>query len=64
MEPSPSHADAARWDLDHVIHPWSFPGSSLMIVRGEGSSYWDASGRKYLDALGGHPAVRDRPRPG
>jgi adenosylmethionine-8-amino-7-oxononanoate aminotransferase len=48
-----SHAELARWDLDHVIHPWSFPGSSLMIVRGEGSSYWDASGRKYLDALGG-----------
>jgi adenosylmethionine-8-amino-7-oxononanoate aminotransferase len=48
-----SHAQIAQWDLDHVIHPWSFPGSSLMIVRGEGSNYWDASGRKYLDALGG-----------
>ena len=48
-----SHAQIAQWDLDHVIHPWSFPGSSLMIVRGEGSDYWDASGRKYLDALGG-----------
>ncbi len=24
-----------------------------MIVRGEGSNYWDADGRKYLDALGG-----------
>jgi PLP-dependent transaminase len=48
-----SHAELAQWDLDHVIHPWSFPGSSLMIVRGEGSSYWDASGRRYLDALGG-----------
>lgn len=53
MKPSHSHADLARWDLDHMIHPWSFPGSSLMIVRGEGSSYWDADGRKYLDALGG-----------
>ncbi len=48
-----SHTEVAQWDLDHVIHPWSFPGSSLMLVRGEGSSYWDASGRKYLDALGG-----------
>jgi PLP-dependent transaminase len=48
-----SHAEVARWDLDHVIHPWSFPGSSLMIVRGERSSYWDAGGRRYLDALGG-----------
>jgi adenosylmethionine-8-amino-7-oxononanoate aminotransferase len=50
---APSHAQIAQWDLDHVIHPWSFPGSSLMIVRGEGSNYWDASGREYLDALGG-----------
>lgn len=24
-----------------------------MIVRGEGSNYWDADGRQYLDALGG-----------
>lgn len=48
-----THAELAQWDLDHVIHPWSFPGPSLMIVRGEGSSYWDASGREYLDALGG-----------
>jgi putrescine aminotransferase len=24
-----------------------------MIVRGDGSSYWDADGREYLDALGG-----------
>jgi PLP-dependent transaminase len=53
MEPPPSHTDLARWDLDHVIHPWSFPGSSLMITRGEGSRYWDADGREYLDALGG-----------
>ena len=29
------------------------PRRFAMIVRGEGSSYWDASGRKYLDALGG-----------
>jgi adenosylmethionine-8-amino-7-oxononanoate aminotransferase len=48
-----SHAELAHWDLEHVIHPWSFPGSSLMLVRGEGSYYWDAEGRRYLDALGG-----------
>ena len=48
-----THAELAQSDLDHVIHPWSFPGPSLMIVRGEGSSYWDADGREYLDALGG-----------
>jgi adenosylmethionine-8-amino-7-oxononanoate aminotransferase len=50
---TPTHAELAQWDLDHVIHPWSFPGSSLMIVRGEASYYWDADGRRYLDALGG-----------
>lgn len=48
-----THAELAQWDLDYVIHPWSFPGPSLMIVRGKGSSYWDANGREYLDALGG-----------
>ncbi|HZO77373.1 MAG TPA: aspartate aminotransferase family protein [Solirubrobacteraceae bacterium] len=53
MSMVPTHAELAAWDLDHMIHPWSFPGSSLMIVRGQGSSYWDAEGREYLDALGG-----------
>ncbi len=48
-----SHEQIADWDREHVIHPWSFSGPSLMIVRGEGSSYWDADGREYLDALGG-----------
>jgi adenosylmethionine-8-amino-7-oxononanoate aminotransferase len=48
-----SHEQAAAWDREHVIHPWSFAGPSLMIVRGDGSSYWDADGREYLDALGG-----------
>ena len=43
----------ATWDREHVIHPWSFSGSSLIIVRGRGSRYWDADGREYLDALGG-----------
>jgi putrescine aminotransferase len=41
------------WDREHVIHPWSFSGPSLMIARGKGSSYWDVDGREYLDALGG-----------
>jgi adenosylmethionine-8-amino-7-oxononanoate aminotransferase len=48
-----SHEQISAWDSEHVIHPWSFAGPSLMIVRGEGSSYWDANGREYLDALGG-----------
>jgi putrescine aminotransferase len=48
-----THEQIAAWDREHVIHPWSFGGPSLMIVRGRGSSYWDADGREYLDALGG-----------
>ena len=50
---SASPEQLAAWDTDHVIHPWSFAGPSLLIVRGEGSSYFDATGREYLDALGG-----------
>ena len=48
-----SHETLAQWDQAHVIHPWSFQGPTCMIVRGEGSRYWDAAGREYLDALGG-----------
>jgi len=48
-----SHEQIAAWDSEHVIHPWSFAGPSLLLVRGEGSSYFDAAGREYLDALGG-----------
>jgi adenosylmethionine-8-amino-7-oxononanoate aminotransferase len=53
MEMAVSHEQIAAWDREHVIHPWSFSGPSLMIVRGKGSTYWDADGREYLDALGG-----------
>jgi putrescine aminotransferase len=48
-----SHEQIQAWDSEHVIHPWSFAGPSLLLVRGEGSSYFDAEGREYLDALGG-----------
>jgi putrescine aminotransferase len=48
-----SHEQIQSWDTEHVIHPWSFAGPSLLLVRGEGSSYFDADGREYLDALGG-----------
>jgi adenosylmethionine-8-amino-7-oxononanoate aminotransferase len=48
-----SHEQIAAWDSEHVIHPWSFAGPSLLLVRGEGSRYYDAEGREYLDALGG-----------
>jgi adenosylmethionine-8-amino-7-oxononanoate aminotransferase len=48
-----THEQIQRWDDEHVIHPWSFAGPSLLLVRGEGSSYFDAQGREYLDALGG-----------
>ncbi|HZO96206.1 MAG TPA: aspartate aminotransferase family protein [Gaiellaceae bacterium] len=49
----PTHEQLAAWDSEHVIHPWSFAGPSLLLVRGEGSSYFDAEGNEYLDALGG-----------
>src|SRR5947207_10973812 len=49
----PSHEQIQAWDTEHVIHPWSFAGPSLLLVRSEGSSYFDADGREYLDALGG-----------
>ena len=48
-----SHEQIHAWDSEHVIHPWSFAGRSLLLVRGEGSYYYDAEGREYLDALGG-----------
>jgi putrescine aminotransferase len=48
-----SHDQIQGWDTEHVIHPWSFAGPSLLLVRGEGSSYFDADGCEYLDALGG-----------
>jgi PLP-dependent transaminase len=48
-----THEQIQRWDDEHVIHPWSFAGPSLLLVRGEGSSYFDADGTEYLDALGG-----------
>src|SRR5262249_33966431 len=48
-----THEQLQAWDTEHVIHPWSFAGPSLLLVRGEGSSYFDAEGRDYLDALGG-----------
>src|SRR5205085_6713127 len=50
---SASHEQIQRCDDEHVIHPWSFAGPSPLFVRGEGSYYFDAEGREYLDALGG-----------
>jgi putrescine aminotransferase len=49
---STEHDPLATWDEEHLLHPWSFDGPSLMIVKGQGSLYWDADGREYIDALG------------
>ena len=49
---STEHDQLATWDEEHLLHPWSFDGPSLMIVKGEGSLYWDADGREYIDGLG------------
>ncbi len=50
----------ALWEMDraHALHPWTNFGpfekdGALVITRGEGAWLWDASGRRYLDAVGG-----------
>lgn len=50
----------ALWEMDraHALHPWANFGpfekdGALVITRGEGAWLWDASGRRYLDAVGG-----------
>ena len=50
----------ALWEMDraHALHPWTNFGpfeekGSLVITRGQGAWLWDASGRKYFDAVGG-----------
>ena len=50
----------ALWEMDraHALHPWTNFGpfektGALVITRGEGAYLWDASGRRYLDAVGG-----------
>ncbi|WBU38143.1 aspartate aminotransferase family protein [Homoserinibacter sp. YIM 151385] len=49
-----AEADAERvleLDRGHVFHSWSAQGalSPLAIAGGEGSTVWDAAGRRYLD---------------
>ena len=60
---STGHDPLATWDEEHLLHPWSFDGPSLMIVKGEGSLYWDADGREYIDAksVTGEPSLRKLP---
>lgn len=48
------------WALDHAhaVHPWVNFGSfekegSLVLTKGEGCHLWDASGKRYFDAIGG-----------
>lgn len=50
----------ALWEMDraHSLHPWTNFGpfedkGSLVITKGQGCYLWDASGRRYLDAVGG-----------
>ncbi|MEV5573180.1 aspartate aminotransferase family protein [Spirillospora sp. NPDC052269] len=55
---TPSARSAALLeDLDrrHVLHPHErgHRDERRVMVRGEGSTVWDASGREFLDALGG-----------
>lgn len=47
----PSRTDAFVNDRKHVFHSWSAQGaiSPLVVARGEGSEFWDDSGKRYLD---------------
>jgi putrescine---pyruvate transaminase len=47
-----------QMDRDHALHPWTQFGSfardgALVMARGQGCWLWDATGRQYLDAVGG-----------
>ncbi len=45
-----SPEELARWDREHVVQPWrAQAGGALMVVRAEGTRFWDDAGRSYLD---------------
>jgi adenosylmethionine---8-amino-7-oxononanoate aminotransferase len=54
---APTPAQLARWDLDHVWHPftpqdaWEADGPPLIIERAEGVHLVDVQGRRYLDGV-------------
>jgi L-2,4-diaminobutyrate transaminase len=55
IKPTPTIEDV---DRRYVFHPFTAPrrhesDGGLVIVRGEGSTLWDAGGRPYLDAMAG-----------
>lgn len=51
--------DLSSLDKDHHIHPFTDPkmlkqeGGPTVMVRGKGSTLWDADGKSYLDGLAG-----------
>jgi putrescine---pyruvate transaminase len=55
---SPSPQDLWQMDQRTALHPWtnfgSFAGEgSLVITQGDGCWLWDATGKRYFDAVGG-----------
>ncbi|WP_318533337.1 aspartate aminotransferase family protein [Actinoalloteichus sp. GBA129-24] len=50
-----SATELAELDRRHLIHPMQADsiGERVVIVRGSGSTVWDAAGRELLDATGG-----------
>ena len=55
-----SSQSSALWQKDraHFLHPWTHFDSfkrdgSLVIQRAKGAHVWDASGKRYLDGIGG-----------
>ncbi|MBB5870035.1 putrescine aminotransferase [Allocatelliglobosispora scoriae] len=55
MTISLSATELENLDRRHVIHPHQRPDRQdrRVMVRGQGSTVWDAAGRDFLDALGG-----------
>ena len=55
---SPSPENLWEMDRAHSLHPWTNFGpferdGSLVIERGQGAWLWDATGKRYFDAVGG-----------
>src|SRR5882672_6807888 len=53
---SPTAAELARSDQEHLIHPLHHPvdaANPVIYVRGRGATVEDIAGRKYIDGLSG-----------
>ena len=54
-----SHEQVQAWDDEHVIHPWSFAGPSLLLVRGGSAHASEATKRAQANGRANRAAVRE-----